>query len=139
MASSMTLPTDAKHTSEATQRTDTESRLYALIERGFQFVHPRDARGEVVAVVGIRAHDNVIDVVRLDGEDDVVATRIPGSESDVLEPQTVLWRTSGMADAVLDEVLALGDEYATEHGAGTAKGCWVAGSAGRAKWLAATG
>ncbi|WP_306999217.1 hypothetical protein [Amycolatopsis thermophila] len=116
-----------------------DDRLQDLITRGYQFVHPRDAKGAVIAVVGVRAHDAVIDVVRLNAEDDVVATRMPGDEDDILAPRTVLWRTSGAAGAVLDELLALPDDEATPgENAPKRGGCWVATGAGRATWLAAS-
>jgi hypothetical protein len=117
--------------------TDTKTiddRLQDLIGRGYRFVHPRDAKGTVIAVVGVRAHDSVIDVVRLNAEDDVQATRMPGDEADILAPETVLWRTEGDADAVLDKLLALPDGG---ENASKPAGCWVATSSGRATWLAA--
>lgn len=112
--------------------------LQDLIRRGYQFVHPRDAKGAVIAVVGVRAHDSVIDVVRLNAEDDVVATRMPGDEDDILAPRTVLWRTAGDARPVLDELLALPDDTATAKDAPARGGCWVATGNGRATWLAAS-
>lgn len=112
-----------------------ETRLLDLIHRGYQFVHPRDDNGNVVAVVGIRAHDAVIDVVRLNAEDDVVASRVPGDEADVLAPRKMLWRCRGTADEVLDELLALGDDYGSGRSR-PVRGCWVPGRDGRAKWLA---
>jgi hypothetical protein len=87
----------------------TEEQLRRLVARGFRFIDPRDDDGEVLAVVGVRAHDNVIDVVRLHGEDDAVASRMPGDE-DVLAPTTVFWRHTGSAGEVLDELLALPDD-----------------------------
>ncbi|GAB3702273.1 hypothetical protein GCM10027598_00320 [Amycolatopsis oliviviridis] len=120
--------------------TDIESGLQELIHRGYQFVHPCDANGEVLAVVGVRVHDNVVDVVRLNAEDDVVATRMPGTEEDILEPEVWLWRTSGDAVSVLTELLDLPDErtpgslYLPET---ASKGCWVPGRGGTSKWLAA--
>src|SRR2546423_13854124 len=97
----------AERTGESAGKT-TEDQLRALRARGFRFVDPRNERGEVVAVVGVRAHDNVIDVVRLHGEDDVVASRMP-EDADVLAPATVLWKRSGSVGEVLDELLALPD------------------------------
>ncbi|NIH77834.1 hypothetical protein [Amycolatopsis viridis] len=112
--------------------------LQDLIARGYQFVHPRDAKGAVIAVVGVRAHDSVIDVVRLNAEDDVVATRMPGGEEDILAPRTVLWRTSGAAQPVLDELLALPDDTAAPAQPPARSGCWVPTGTGRATWLAAS-
>ncbi|HJQ44954.1 MAG TPA: hypothetical protein VJ870_01350 [Amycolatopsis sp.] len=112
-----------------------ESRLMDLIGRGYQFIHPRDRDGGVVAVVGIRAHHTVVDVLRIDGEDDVTAFRIPGAEEDILNPRTILWRCRGEADEVLDHLLALPDSHAATGR--QVSGCWVPGDTGRAKWLAA--
>jgi hypothetical protein len=84
--------------------------LRELVARGFQFVHPCDSDGEVLAVVGIRAHDNVIDVVRLMSEDEVVAARMPGDEQDVLQPSRVTWQSTGEVHSVLTELLELPDD-----------------------------
>ena len=88
---------------------DIESGLQELVARGYQFVHPADDRGEVLAVVGVRVHDDVVDVVRLNAEDDVEATRMPGTEENILEPERWLWRRRGHGTQVLSEVLALPD------------------------------
>ncbi|GAA3847206.1 hypothetical protein GCM10022243_11630 [Saccharothrix violaceirubra] len=88
----------------------TTSQLRQLIARGFRFLHPRDARGELAAVVGVRAHHAVIDVVRLHTEDDVVATRMPADEANVLEPSRFSWRRRGPATSVLEELLDLPDD-----------------------------
>jgi len=108
-----------------------------LIDRGYRFIHPRDKAGSLVAVVGIRAHDSVVDVLRIDAEDDVTAFRVAGDEQDILNPGRMLWRCRGTAHAVLDELLALADDYAASGRKVT--GCWVPGETGRAKWLAAAG
>ncbi|GAA1984934.1 hypothetical protein [Amycolatopsis minnesotensis] len=121
---------------------DLETGLQHLIERGYQFVHPRDANGEVLAVVGVRVHDGVVDVVRLHAENEVLATRIPAGE-DILEPTTVLWKATGSVQAVLEQVLSLpedhvpGVDYDADSDA-PVTGCWVPGSPGRAKWLQAS-
>ncbi|WP_249124252.1 hypothetical protein [Saccharopolyspora erythraea] len=109
--------------------------LQALMSRDFQFAHPRDSAGTLVAVVGLRVHHNVIDIVQLYGEDDADAARIPGDEPDVLFPQTVIWRTSGRARDVIKQVLRLEDPV--EIGT-AAKGCWMPTHAGRSTWLAAS-
>jgi hypothetical protein len=114
---------------------DIETGLQELIARGYQFVHPADDRGEVLAVVGVRVHDDVVDVVRLNAEDDVVALRVPGTEDNVLEPEKWLWRSEGEAAEVLAEVLALPDRQ--DLAGSRAKGCWVPGRGGTSKWLAA--
>ncbi len=97
-----------------TSSTDVASRtslqLRQLIARGFQFLHPRDHRGELAAVVGVRAHDAVIDVVRLHTEDDAVAIRMPADEMNVLSPTRFSWRRRGPATSVLEELLDLPDD-----------------------------
>ena len=98
----------AEHTAESA--VSTEDQLRALRARGFRFVNPRDEHGEIVAVVGVRAHDNVLDVVRLNAEDDVVASRLPDDAGDILAPTTVLWRQAGSAGDVLGGLLALPDD-----------------------------
>ena len=85
-------------------------RLNALILRGFQFLYPRDHKGELAAVVGVRAHDNVIDVVRLHDEDDAVATRMPADEVNVLVPTRYSWQRTGPACRVIEELLELPDD-----------------------------
>lgn len=123
--------------SEATA--EPEARLRKLIARGFRFVHPRDSKGNIVAVVGVRAHHTVIDVVELWSEGNVTARRMPGDESNVLEPQRELWSRTGPSATVLDELLDLADEYpADPREAGRQTGCWVPVRPGHAAWLAAT-
>ncbi|MEU8631307.1 hypothetical protein AB0C38_03995 [Amycolatopsis sp. NPDC048633] len=88
---------------------DIETGLQELVARGYQFVHPADERGEVLAVVGVRVHDDVVDVVRLNAEDDVEATRMPGTEENIFEPERWLWRRRGEGAQVLTEILSLPD------------------------------
>src|SRR3569833_886471 len=88
---------------------DIETGLQELVARGYQCVHPADERGEVLAVVGVRVHDDVVDVVRLNAEDDVVATRMPGTEDNIFEPERWLWRRRGEGAQVLTEILSLPD------------------------------
>ncbi|SES14831.1 hypothetical protein SAMN05216188_12356 [Lentzea xinjiangensis] len=85
-------------------------RLNALILRGFQFLYPRDHRGELAAVVGVRAHDNVIDIVRLHDENDAIATRMPADEVNVLVPTRYSWQRTGPACRVIEELLELPDD-----------------------------
>ena len=87
----------------------TDDQIRALLARGFRFIDPRDQGGDVVALVGVRAHHNVIDVVRLHGEDDVVASRLP-HDADILAPATVYWQQAGPAGEVLSDLLALPDD-----------------------------
>ncbi|MFI9386486.1 hypothetical protein [Kutzneria sp. NPDC052558] len=88
----------------------TDQRLGELVAKGFRFMHPRSPEGQVVAVIGVRAHHNVIDVVWLRGEDDVVATRMPGDETNFLTPARITWRSAGTAGEVLTELLDLPDD-----------------------------
>ena len=111
--------------------------LQALIARDFQFAHPRDSQGGLIAVVGIRAHHGVIDIVQLYGEEDADAARIPGDEPDVLFPRTVLWRTTGTSREAIAAMLELADPVVDEIAA-QPKGCWVPTHAGRSSWLAAS-
>lgn len=112
-----------------------EDQLGRLVARGFGFLHPRDADGEVVSVVGVRAHDGVVDLVRLNAEDDVTALRMPGRETNILNPETVLWRRSGEMGVVVSALLALHDDDYVEIDSTSVGGCWVPG-ADRLKWLA---
>jgi hypothetical protein len=88
---------------------DIETGLQELVARGYQVVHPADERGDVLAVGGVRVHDDVVDVVRLNAEDDVMATRMPGTEENILEPERWLWRRRGEGAQVLTEILSLPD------------------------------
>lgn len=90
-----------------------ETRLINLIDRGYRFLHPRDDEGAVVAVVGVRPHGAVIDILRLDAENDATAVRVPADEQDPLTPSRTLWRCHGAAGEVLDELLALPDDALT--------------------------
>jgi hypothetical protein len=121
---------------EVSHHRSVETRLLDLINLGYRFLHPCDDDGQVVAVVGVRAHGSVIDVIRLDAEDDATASRVPGDEPDILAPRQLLWRCRGTAHEVLDELLALADDYGADR-ARSVRGCWVPGRSGHAKWLAA--
>ncbi|GAA4835048.1 hypothetical protein [Saccharopolyspora rosea] len=115
---------------------DITTGLQTLVARDFQFAHPRDAAGALVAVVGIRVHHGVFDIIQLFGENDADAARVPGDEVDVLCPSRVLWRTTGPARDVIQELLALRDP-APEVGV-HGSGCWLPTNAGRSSWLAVT-
>lgn len=110
-----------------------EHQLRRLVDRGFRFVHPTDADGELAEVVGVRVHDDVVDVVKLRGENDVLAMRLPSDEVDVLMPQRVLWQSTGYVSAVLAELLSLpeGEDPASEQ----ARGCWLPVGHGESKWV----
>jgi hypothetical protein len=112
--------------------------LKKLIARGFQFLHPRDADGAVVTIVGLRAHNDVVDLVHLYSERDAQACRVPVDEPDVFAPNSVYWRHSGTADEVIAAVLELADPLSEMEAAAAeaAKGCWVPVGPGHAKWLA---
>jgi hypothetical protein len=119
----------------------TGQQLRELVARGFWFMHPRDVNGSVTAVVGVRAHDNVVDVMRLYDECDARVERLPGDEKNVLAPTRVLWERAGGASAVLAELLALPDDHTShpsEPDASMANGCWVPVGPGTERWLAAT-
>lgn len=119
--------------------TTVADQLRNLVARGFRFIHPRTGEGELVAVVGVRAHHQVVDVVQVRTETDVVATRMPANERNVLAPKGVLWQTAGQASAVLAELLTLPDDPGRLGvPAQPANGCWVPVHAGRSRWLAAT-
>lgn len=124
-------------TSSAEITTSIEDQLRGLVERGFQFVHPTDGDGQLAAVVGVRAHNGVVDVVKLHDENDVHAMRMPGDETDILTPRKVLWQRSGFVGAVLDAVLTLPDDHAVPGRRGESSGCWVPVRPGAAKWVTA--
>lgn len=118
--------------------TTVADQLRNLVARGFRFIHPRTGEGELVAVVGVRAHDHVVDVVEVRTETDVVATRMPAGVENVLAPTDVLWQTTGQASTVLAELLTLPDDHLVKHLDAPANGCWVPIHAGRSRWLAPT-
>lgn len=122
--------TEARHLDAITDR------LRRLIAQGFRFAHPRDPEGGLVAVIGIRAHHDVIDIVQLYGETDADATRIPGDEPDILAPRRVLWRSAGPALDILEATLALPDPAEGGAGAGH-RGFWIPTQPGMATWLTA--
>lgn len=115
--------------------TDIADKLRELMDRGYRFVHPRNVQGHVVAVTGIRAHHDVVDVFQLYGEHAANAARMPRTEKDVLSPKCVLWRSSGSAVAVIDDLLRLAEPTCEQAGDG---GCWVQTRPGRATWLPAS-
>lgn len=89
--------------------TSTDVQLRALVARGFRFIDPRDENGDIIAVVGVRSHHDIVDVVRLNSEDDAVAVRMPADE-DVRAPRRVFWQETGPAHLVLSAMLALSDD-----------------------------
>lgn len=132
MTSSMT------SSAEATSLEAVECRLHKLIALGFQFAHPTDNMGAVVEILGVRVHDTVVDVVKLQGENEVLAMRIPGDEVDILSPARTLWQSSGFVCDVLDELLALPDEAGSDVTSARIGGVWLPGRPGTAKWVTAS-
>lgn len=114
--------------------------LPQLISRGFRFIHSTDDTGDVVAVIGVRVHHNVVDVLQLN-EDVVSATRMTAEEPDVLAPRSWLWRSIGAVQDVLHDLLRLPDDRTpgvlTQPVTEVARGCWVPTRPGRFQWLAA--
>jgi hypothetical protein len=94
--------------STGTAAASVDVQLRALVDRGFRFIDPRDEHGDVLAVVGVRAHGDLVDVVELHGEDDAIATRMP-HDQDVLAPRLIYWREQGPASVVLAKMLSLAD------------------------------
>jgi hypothetical protein len=110
--------------------------LRALIDLGFRFTHPRNAAGDLTAVVGVRVHHDVIDVVQIFGEYEAEAIRVPGDEMDIFFPHKVFWRSSGSSDQVIEGLLRMPDPIPGEEP--TVQGCWVPTRPGRATWLSAS-
>lgn len=69
-----------------------------------------DDSGEIAALIGVRGHDNVIDVLRLEGEDSAAAMRMPADEENVLAPASTTWRYTGNAHEAIEELLDLPDD-----------------------------
>ncbi|HEX3782292.1 MAG TPA: hypothetical protein VHX38_21725 [Pseudonocardiaceae bacterium] len=119
--------------------------LRELVDRGFRFLHPTDSKGAVIAVVGVRQHDNVIDVVVLRTETEAKAARMPSDEKDILAPTRTLWQATGRSCVVLRKLSELPDEYTPDCSTQVdakapepAAGCWVPVRPGNTKWLAYT-
>lgn len=105
------MATSAASSGERTTCTDVQ--LRTLVMRGFRFIDPRDENGDIVAVVGVRAHHDVVDVVRLNSEDDAVAMRMP-ADQDVMSPRRMYWQECGPAHLVLGAMLELPDELVSD-------------------------
>ena len=88
-----------------------DDQLRALLARGFQFIHPTGRSGELVAIVGVRVHHDMTDVVCLRGEGEAKAARMPADEDDILAPKQTVWQSTGGASTVLTRLLALPDDY----------------------------
>lgn len=115
---------------------DIDQRLLRMRALGFKFAAGRDNTGAIADLVAVRVHHGVIDIVELYGEDDVLATRIPGDEPDIARPRTVLWRMSGSAVDVLDGLLDVPDPILDQR-IQTPDGCWFPLEPGRMVWFAA--
>jgi len=111
-------------------------RLNTLIDKGYRFLHPRAADGSLTAVIGVRMHHDVVDLVRLHSEEDATASRIPSSEEDILSPETVLWGSNGPAIDVIDALISLPDPAPSEQA--YRPECWVSHGNGKTSWLAAS-
>lgn len=105
--------------------------LHTLTSHDFHFAHPHDAQGRLIAVIGIRAHHEVIDILQLYDEHDAEAARIPAEEPDILFPRTVLWHTTGTAQEIIDATIALADPIPNPN---QAKGYRIPTHAGHSTW-----
>jgi hypothetical protein len=116
---------------------DITERLQGLMEAGFRFAHQRNADGDIVAVTGVRTHHDVVDVFQMYGEHAANAARMSAAEPDILSPRAVLWRTSGSATAVIDDLLGLDEPTRQTEQQEPRDGCWVPTRPGRVTWLRA--
>jgi hypothetical protein len=111
---------------------DLDEQLHALMARGFSFAHPCHPSGEIVAVVGVRTHHDVIDIVQLLDEHNADAARVPNDEPNILFPRRVMWRATGPAHEVLKRILDLDDNGPTTTDA-SCRGWWISTSPDRAQ------
>ncbi|MEV0084309.1 MULTISPECIES: hypothetical protein [Saccharopolyspora] len=89
-------------------------RLRKLVARGFRLMPPvRDTDGELMALIYVRPHADIVDVVELRGEDDVRAARVSRGADFRDDRAEAQWRTAGSACDVLDQVLALPERLIT--------------------------
>jgi hypothetical protein len=92
------------------------ARLQVMRALNFEFATDQAPDGSIEALVGVRVHGGVIDIVELYGEDEATATRLPDSEPNIMLARTVLWHTRGTAYEVIDALLALPDpQHQTPH------------------------
>ncbi|GAA4614759.1 hypothetical protein [Saccharopolyspora hordei] len=93
-----------------TEEDPSSARLRQLVARGFRLMPPvRDADGELLALIYVRPHGDIVDVVELRGEDDVRAARVLQEQSPTTAEAKTEWHAVGRACEVLDQVLALPD------------------------------
>jgi hypothetical protein len=119
------------------QLADITQRLQALRALNFHFAANRDTTGMVVALIGVHVHHGVIDIIAIYGENDADATRIPDDEVNILFPRTTLWRTTGSANHVIDNILRLPIPVHARPRTPRHNGSWVPTSPGRLTWLTA--
>ncbi|MBQ0923682.1 MULTISPECIES: hypothetical protein [Saccharopolyspora] len=94
--------------SEQVGEPDPSMWLRQLVLRGFQLMPPvRDGTGELEALIYVRPHGDVIDIVEVLAEDHVRAARVPRRGEIRTDDNAAYWRTTGNVVDVVDEVLAL--------------------------------
>lgn len=94
--------------SEQAGQPDPSMWLRQLVLRGFQLMPPvRDGTGELEALIYVRPHGDVIDIVEVLAEDNVRAARVPRRGEIRTDDNAAYWRTSGAVIDVVDQVLAL--------------------------------
>ncbi|WP_093415951.1 hypothetical protein [Saccharopolyspora flava] len=82
--------------------------LRQLVLRGFQLMPPvRDGSGELEALIYVRPHGDVIDIVEVLAEDHVRAARVPRRGEIRTDDSAAYWRVAGGVIEVVDQVLAL--------------------------------
>jgi hypothetical protein len=117
------------------QQADITQRLQALRGLNFRFATNRDTTGMIVALIGVHVHHGVIDIIAIYGEHDADATRIPDTEANILFPRTTLWRTTGSANHVIDNLLDLPTPVHAIPDTPRHNGSWIPTSPGRLTWL----
>ena len=103
----------------------------------FRFATNRDTAGMIVALIGVHVHHGVIDIIAIYGEHDADATRIPDNEVNILFPRTTLWRTTGSANQVINNILGQPIPVHALPYTPQRNGSWIPISPGRLTWLTA--
>ncbi|TDC88997.1 hypothetical protein E1161_22525 [Saccharopolyspora aridisoli] len=94
--------------SERVGEPDPSMWLRQLVLRGFQLMPPvRDGTGELEALIYVRPHGDVIDIVEVLAEDHVRAARVPRRGEIRTDDNEACWRTTGTVVDVVDQVLSL--------------------------------